>query len=194
MLSHGDPPGPGRHVFIAAIDRESGRCGPYLVHRPDRRIRRLVELMGESLEPAECPCRRGGNPLPPAPGGPLARWSRNSGYPLFQGDWRRPRGIVTAKVTSPGALGAPYGLKRAGVRQIASFRSIMRPRLLEFFDPRAAGTTPVFSPTIRPSTPCLTPPPARAQFKNLGIVPLGIGHAQTSIAHAVCSGSWLRNS
>jgi len=107
VLSHGDPPGPGRHVFIAAIDRESGRCGPYLVHRPDRRIRRLVELMGESLEPAECPCRRGGNPLPPAPGGPLARWSRNSGYPLFQGDWRRPRGIVTAKVTSPGALGAP---------------------------------------------------------------------------------------
>jgi hypothetical protein len=44
IRARGGQSGPGRHVFIAAIDRESGRCGPYLVHRPDRRIRGLIEL------------------------------------------------------------------------------------------------------------------------------------------------------
>ena len=34
---------------IAATDRESGRCGHYLVHRPECRIRRLIKLAGESL-------------------------------------------------------------------------------------------------------------------------------------------------
>jgi len=54
----GGQSGPGRHVLIAAIDRESGRCGHYLVHRPDCRIRRLIELASESLEPADCLRRR----------------------------------------------------------------------------------------------------------------------------------------
>ena len=40
----------------SAIDHR----GPYLAHCPDRRIRDLVEVAGESLEPAECPCRHHG--------------------------------------------------------------------------------------------------------------------------------------
>src|SRR5436309_13853433 len=51
-------------------------------HRPDCRMCRLIEFAGESLEPADCLHRRCGNPLHPAPHGPIGYAKQGSGIHL----------------------------------------------------------------------------------------------------------------